>query len=515
MKFNTTSVWAAFLVVLSLSVVNAIPVDQAEAAAAVLSADELLTRGDGTFAIPEDAKVEEVPEASKKVTGCGFRSFFTYHSCFVWKSVTAATSNVRAVKVSIINEALEDDGTFDINGTFEQDFGIVHENLAEKQPSYFLVRLGDGNSSEWIFLCYVPDVAPIRQKMIYAATRASLTRDLGDSHFKDSIYGTNKSDFTLEGYKRHRASLAAPKPLTERERQLAEIHANEKTMVENMKGGAYRKSHAPGMSFPLTDDALAALRKLVITAQPAKPTVVASALPKTFTSPASTPLPASPVITRENTATSSDDVKKVPEANVDEDEWDDDSSKEVKDDSKPAEETKEDSIEAKKEEEVIAPVTEQPESVIKKERSINFVKLLIDAENERIDLASEDKIPVSALTKNIDEDSPRFTFYAYEHEHKGAAEDSLVFMYTCPTKSKIRERMLYSSCRAGVLTAAKDNAGLNVDKKLETTDVSDLTEAYILDELHPKAHSAFGSTTGVNSPRGFSKPTRPGARRVM
>ncbi|KAF9276496.1 Twinfilin-1 [Mortierella alpina] len=434
----------------------------------------------------------------------------------VWKTVTSANSNVRAVKVSIINEALEDDGTFDIKGTFEQDFGIVHENLAEKQPSYFLVKLGDGSSSEWIFLCYVPDVAPIRQKMIYAATRASLTKDLGDSHFKDSIYGTNKNDFTLEGYKRHKASLAAPKPLTERERQLAEIHANEKTMVESMKGGAYRKSHAPGMSFPLTDDALAALKKLVITAQPAKPTAIASALPKKFTSPASTPLPASPVITRENTATSSDDVKKTPEANVDEDEWEDDASKEAKDDSKAAESAKEAPIEAEKEEEVVAaPAVEQPESVIKQERSINFVKLLIDAENERIDLASEAKIPASALTKNIDEDSPRFTFYAYEHEHKGEAQDSLVFMYTCPTKSKIRERMLYSSCRSGVLTAAKDNAGLNVDKKLETTDVSDLTEAYILDELHPKAQSAFGSTTGVNSPRGFSKPTRPGARRVM
>ncbi|KAF9276495.1 hypothetical protein BGZ68_009978 [Mortierella alpina] len=79
MKFNTTSVWAAFLVVFSLSVVNAIPVDQAEAAA--LSADKLLTRGDSTFVIPDDAKVEDVPVASKKVTGCGFRSFFTYHSC--------------------------------------------------------------------------------------------------------------------------------------------------------------------------------------------------------------------------------------------------------------------------------------------------------------------------------------------------------------------------------------------------------------------------------------------------
>ena len=88
-------------------------------------------------------------------------------------------------------------------------------------------------------------------------------------------------------------------------------------------------------------------------------------------------------------------------------------------------------------------------------------------------------------------------------------------MYTCPTKSKIRERMLYSSCRAGVLEAAKNDAGLTVDKKLETTDVSDLTEAFILEELHPVTQSAFGNSTGASSPRGFSKPARPGARRVM
>lgn len=90
-------------------------------------------------------------------------------------------------------------------------------------------------------------------------------------------------------------------------------------------------------------------------------------------------------------------------------------------------------------------------------------------------------------------------------------------MYTCPSKSKIRERMLYSSCRSGVLQAAKDDAELNVDKKLETSDVSDLTESFILEELYPKLHTTFGSSSssGTNGLRGFSKPTRPGARRVM
>ncbi|KAI1299817.1 Twinfilin-1 [Mortierella claussenii] len=457
-----------------------------------------------------------------------------------WKQASSS-STVRAVKISIIHESLEEDGTFDIRGTFDQDFSIVHDNLEEKTPAYFVVRLDAPKASEWIFLCYVPDVAPIRQKMIYAATRASLTKDLGDSHFTDSIYGTNKNDFTLDGYKKHRASLSAPKPLTERERQLAEIHANEKTMVENMKGATHRKAHAPGMSFPLTDRALEALKKLMVVPSQSTATKPFSALPKKFSSPASTPLPESPVISRESTLETKKASPSSSEANVGEDEWDDDEEskkaqgKETKDDDTAAaeeaktveEELKSLAVEEKVEDNVPAPANEEetPTASVKAERTINFVKLAIDAENERIDLASEAKITAKELVKNIDGESPRFTFYAFEHTHNGTTHDSLVFMYTCPSKSKIRERMLYSSCRAGVLQAAKDNAGLNVDKKLETTDVSDLTEAFILEELHP--HSA-GRSGGVNigsmsagfggmggGARGFSKPARPGARKVM
>ncbi|KAF9375246.1 Twinfilin-2 [Podila verticillata] len=423
----------------------------------------------------------------------------------VWKDATAG-STVRAIKVSIIDEALEEDGIFNIKGTFEQDYGIVHDNLSEKQPAYFLVRLDE--RSEWLFLCFVPDVAPIRQKMIYAATRASLTKDLGDSHFKDSIYGTNLADFTWDGYKKHRASLAAPKPLTDRERQLAEIAANEKIMIENMKGASLRKSHAPGMNFPLTDRAVAALKKLAAAKPAPKPVVVASALPKKFSSPASTPLPASPVIGSE------EPKKDATNKSVDDDEWDDgeEKDKEEKEEKKEKEEEKEEP--APVEEPV---VEEEPEVLVKVERTVNFVKLAIDVENEKIDLVTESKITANQVNKNIDGDAPRFTFFAYEHTHSGTEHDTLVFMYTCPSKSKIRERMLYSSCRAGVLQAAKDEAGLNVDKKLETTDVEDLTEDYLLEELHPKSHAVNSpySNSGAGAGRGFSKPARPGARRVM
>ncbi|KAG0241263.1 hypothetical protein BGW41_006117 [Actinomortierella wolfii] len=495
----------------------------------------------------------------------------------VWQDAVSPQSKVRMIKISIINESLEEDGIFNRNGSFDEDFKLVNDNMKENEPAYFVYRMDSKNafaSREWVFLCFVPDIASVRQKMIYAATRATLTKELGDSHFTDNLYGTNMSDFTLEGYKRHRASLSAPKPLTERERQLAEIRENEKLLVESMKGASQRKAHAPGMNFPLTDEAIEALKKLAISKVEPAPATPATIIVKkkvvrrvtvpkkkqaNISSPASTPLPESPVVSRTNTSATEDKKEGDDDVNVKDDEWDDDEEKaeakspvnekdeekkqtapaesEEKKEEEEEEETEEIEVEEEVEEEVPAPVPEPPKKV---ERTINFVKLAIDPQNERIELVGESKIDAKELTKNIDEDAPRFTFFAYEHTHQGKEHDSLVFMYTCPSKSKIRERMLYSSCRAGVLEAAKSEAGLEVDKKLETTDVSELTEGYVREELHARYETAspslrssnnssprvggmsFGgvplpaATSGLgNGSRGFSKPVRPGARKVM
>lgn len=148
-----------------------------------------------------------------------------------------------------------------------------------------------------------------------------------------------------------------------------------------MKGGAYRKAHAPGMSFPLTDKAVAALKKLVVAAPapvaPKKKVAVASAVPKKFSSPASTPLPASPVVSQESST-----IKALEEVSVKDDEWDDDEAKEEKKEEEEAVEAQETAAEAEeeKEAEVEAAVEEEeeeePEVVAKQERTINFVKLV-------------------------------------------------------------------------------------------------------------------------------------------
>lgn len=71
----------------------------------------------------------------------------------------------------------------------------MESHLEDKVPAYILVRLDEKTSGmefNWLLLCYVPDDAKVRDKMLYASTKATLTKELGDSKFTDSIYGTKK-----------------------------------------------------------------------------------------------------------------------------------------------------------------------------------------------------------------------------------------------------------------------------------------------------------------------------------
>jgi len=47
-------------------------------------------------------------------------------------------------------------------------------------------------------------------------------------------------------------------------------------------------------------------------------------------------------------------------------------------------------------------------------------------------------------------------------------EHPLIFIYTCPSGSKVRERMLYASSKVGLLTAVASDIGLDVAKKVAT-----------------------------------------------
>ena len=78
-----------------------------------------------------------------------------------------------------------------------------------------------------------------------------------------------------------------------------------------------------------------------------------------------------------------------------------------------------------------------------------------------------------------------------------------MFISTCPSGAKIKERMLYAASRGNVISLAQKEGGLKVAKRIEATNPEEVTEGVILDEF---------KTEAVGEKKGFAKPKRPGRR---
>ncbi|KAL2270608.1 hypothetical protein VTJ83DRAFT_2792 [Remersonia thermophila] len=111
-----------------------------------------------------------------------------------------------------------------------------------------------------VAVTYVPDTAPVRQKMLFASTRLTLVRELGSEHFRDTFFATTPDELTPAGFERHDAHLALEAPLTEEEQSLGAVRRAEQ---EAGMGTAVREIHmSKNMPTQMTDDALQALKDL-------------------------------------------------------------------------------------------------------------------------------------------------------------------------------------------------------------------------------------------------------------
>ncbi|KAK9431391.1 hypothetical protein V1505DRAFT_414361 [Lipomyces doorenjongii] len=135
----------------------------------------------------------------------------------------------------------------------------------------------------------------------------------------------------------------------------------------------------------------------------------------------------------------------------------------------------------------------------------NVIVLEIDVQKESIELAKKAQIEEPThLHSIISMDQPRYTFFLFKHAFGQENHESFVFIYTCPAGSKIKERMLYASCRAAIVAEAEAIAGLKVQKRIEAGDGSEISRDSLLADLHPQQQEVK---------RAFSKPKAPGRRR--
>jgi twinfilin-like protein len=273
----------------------------------------------------------------------------------------------------------------------------LQEHIQPNAALYILLRRADSLASpdkSLVAVTYVPNAAPVRQKMLFASTRLTLVRELGGEHFAESVFTTEAAELTAQGWEKHVAHTEGENPLTAEEQSLQDMKDAEALESRGTKPQGLAQG---GRIAIRADDGIAgALRELG------------------------------------------------------------------------------------------------------KGGTDNLVQMRMNGANETLELVSSSSATPSTIASSIDPKEPRYVFYRHDD-----ADASIVFISTCPSAAKIRERMLYAASRGNVVSLAQNEGGLKVVKKLEATNPEEVTEEVLLEEFRVERKE---------SSKGFAKPKRPGRR---
>ncbi|KAF7556869.1 hypothetical protein G7Z17_g1117 [Cylindrodendrum hubeiense] len=175
------------------------------------------------------------------------------------------------------NSLLASSDTFGLIATIERESLVTvatipsssssfNDNLASLQPHiksnvalYLILRRYD-SAPRFLAITYVPDEAPVRQKMLFASTRLTLVRELGTEHFRETILLTMANELTAKGFEKHDAHTKLDAPLTEEEQALGEVKRAEQ---EAGSGTGTREIHlSKSLAMPVSEDAIAAMQEI-------------------------------------------------------------------------------------------------------------------------------------------------------------------------------------------------------------------------------------------------------------
>lgn len=292
--------------------------------------------------------------------------------------------SIRLVKIAIENDELKLAGSKTrASKNWETDWDkLILSTIDPIEPCYILYRFDVeiSNEFEWLLISWVPEEASIRNKMLYASTKATLKSEFGSAKIKGEFHATSMDELSLKGYNRHKANDRAPAPLTMREEEIQEMRKSE---FKNDYGVESRQQTLTGLECNVDDETLNAIQGL------------------------------------------------------------------------------------------------------SKGRH-NYVQFKIDLKKEQIILDHVANIDLLKLPSQIPTDQARYHLYLFKHTHEGDYIESYVFIYSMPGYAcSVKERMLYSCCKALFVKTIED-FGLEISKKIEIDNGSELTEEFLYDQLHPK-----------------------------
>lgn len=168
----------------------------------------------------------------------------------------------RCIKITIEDEELQLKQNRIAAGTEEGDWDRnVLACLEDDEPCYIFYRLDQKSNDgayNYVFMSFVPIDCGVKNKMLYAATRATLKRIFGDNRIATEYLGTTKDELSLQGYKNQILSAGSSAPMTEAEKELAQVKKDEATMRSQMSSNS---ATLPGLNLPATQDLLSSLEK--------------------------------------------------------------------------------------------------------------------------------------------------------------------------------------------------------------------------------------------------------------
>lgn len=97
-----------------------------------------------------------------------------------------------------------------------------------------------------------------------------------------------------------------------------------------------------------------------------------------------------------------------------------------------------------------------------------FILQSIDILNEAIKLEKSETIRPNQFKSLVPRQKARYHFFVFEHGYDGEIIKSTLFIYTLPPSGHcpVKEKMLYSSCKAPFLDTVQRQIGLNIDRRV-------------------------------------------------
>ena len=143
--------------------------------------------------------------------------------------------------------------------SFGDNVASLQAHLKPDAALYAILRRHD-DAPQFLAVTYVPDSAPVRQKMLFASTRLTLVRELGTEHFRETIFATTAEELSEDGFRTHDAHTKMAAPLTEEEQTLGEVKRAEQ---EAGVGTGTREIHlSRNLNMPVEEAAIAAMREV-------------------------------------------------------------------------------------------------------------------------------------------------------------------------------------------------------------------------------------------------------------